>query len=249
MDSFLGKKSKSENSITMKSVALFIGLFWCSLAYSQQKFQWFEGSTLYTAVFDTTKYNYEQISSIYNSFVQVPTRNYPFLAFSPAEINELSIPNLEEFYADQFRYFSQAEIPKDSFWIAVKKEFDTLLKQELYLKKQLILSYTNPKRAKFSCCETQVKIIQQKGKKLLQAWDELHRSQLHNATDSLFLVQEHTIKRNSRDCKKWAQIELISFGLWNCILERLNELISKNQDEIHQAFELFFTSIEKTESK
>jgi hypothetical protein len=185
---------------------------------------------------------------VYYFFIEKGTPQQAFLPDNPNDIPNLNLTAVEKECQQFIESYSKLDLPNTSFWQSKKNLEIEQLKQSCELRKQIIEALRHPKSFKPknypSSCKLYVKAIRKGGKLLLNTWKELHRLELINAVDSASLERDFLQKWNSEKRKEHAQIDVMKYGFWNCLLQ--NEELYNQELTCKQAFLSLFTQLEKS---
>lgn len=213
--------------------------------FSQVQLNWYEGSCLKTGQIDTTKYTYTEAQNIYYFFVDAAEMQQPFLMDELKDTSKINLKNIQEECKQYLQSYHALQLPASSIWEKYRKEKIESIKRGCYLKEIAVISIETPKKFKpkgtSKVCLKYSNTIRKGGKKLLESWKEIHRSELINALDSVAIEKDFQRKWQHVDKLKFARLEVLKYGWWNCI--RNEDQSTLNQIEIKKEFEKLFTSI------
>lgn len=227
---------------------LIILLLSPTLGFSQtDKFIWASFDCSYEGTFDKHKLTKTQLEDTYTlCFTDVSLLKSKALAFTPEEIDKLSIDSLNVEYNDKLNKIENLEIVNSPFWKRMKEERINYLKDNYERARVAILSYKNPLILKqfhsSDSCEYADAIIEGK-EKMFSAWEKV--ANLHcqmNGNPARCFKDIFSDKFNSPQKVIYAQIELMVWGWWNiCSIQNIPTLTSEIR--INKEFEKLFIKV------
>lgn len=226
-------------------IALTLLFTFVSTARTQEVFEWFEGTCLFTAEIDSSKANYQQVQNVYYTLFQASDLSQPFLAYQPKDTALLKVKNIR-FECDNFlKELDQAEYPKGTYWTNMKKAKAADLKEQCLLREKAVIALTDPKALKGTPyskeCARYITALEKGGKTLLALWKELHDKEVAEALDPAPITQSFEKHWNSPDKELWAKIEVLRYGWWNCVIQ--NQKIWFNETLYHAEFKKLMSKI------
>ncbi len=204
-------------------VSLTFLLTLASSAKAQEVFEWFEGTCLFSATIDSSKANYQQVSSVHYTLFQASDLSQPFLAYQPKDTAFLKVKNIR-FECDNFqKELEQSEYPKGQYWASMKKAKVADLKEQCLLREKAVIALTDPKALKGTPyskeCARYISALEKGGKTLLALWKELHDKEVADALYPESIIQSFEKHWNSPEKELWAKIEVLRYGWWNCVIQ------------------------------
>ncbi|MCY7376097.1 MAG: hypothetical protein LH472_09015 [Pyrinomonadaceae bacterium] len=204
-----------------------------STAFAQaKKFRWGNETCLFESVYDAKKYTVAQLND---------TRKLFTLDFFPntidptpgdfKRIEALRVETLDAEYAARTNTLKRLNIVKTAYWETLRQKHLKELEQVYQLSRASILGYKNPSRLKDvkfagACVTKYAEPLERGGGELLAAWQSVNEQTRVNNSDPNRIKSLFDEQSASPEKFRYAQMEVMSFGWWNCV----NALIDRESD-------------------
>lgn len=212
-------------------------------------FSWYTMNCLHTGKYNSKTYSDTILRNTYElwftySAIMLQTDG---CVFKPEDINRLDLQKLTNEYIEKKARLEHSEIVNTPYWISLKKQRQQELDAEYELKKTTLKAYTDPSSlqtaayAKF--CPEVVRILTSADTTmLLSYWRGFAEKQKLNNGFPEKYMQRFYEKYNSPKRLEYARVDLITFGLSNCI--NVHIISKKNQDKkMEKEFNKLFSDI------
>jgi len=144
--------------------------------------------------------------------------------FRPENLENIDISGMTKNYEELTGLIDNLSIVKVPFWTDFVTKEKVNIKKQYELKKMRYEAYTNPSVllnnpyvSKDNECNQYAKALNGSDGELYKAWEDwANKAKENNGRPDLF-IREFYDKYNSPDKKKYAYIDLIGFGWWNCV--------------------------------
>lgn len=173
--------------------------------------------------------------------------NYHALTFEPTDIDKLSLDSLEADYAKLHQQYQQLQVVPQPVWQKLKQDRLQELESEYKAKKLLIQAYINPAIlltvAYPGNCTQYVRNLATRNDSLIRRdWEQLvqERSQ-QNGYPQNVIARFHE-QLDSPDWYRYAQVDLLSFGWWNCVNRTLPQ--PEPTMRMHQQYKQLFAQVQ-----
>lgn len=236
----------------MKILLIAILILCGTATFAQtKKFRWGTELCSFESTYDTKKYTEAQLSD---------TRKLFTLDFFPntidptptkfEKIKELRVGTLDAEYKARANALKRLNIVKTAYWEALRQKHLKELEQVYQLSRASILGYANPARLKDvkfagSCVEKYAEPLAKGGDDLLAAWRTLNENSRQQNSRPDIVQKEFDERFNSPEKFQYAQIEVMTYGWWNCV----NALIDREHDydRSEKEFKKLFTKTKTIE--
>jgi len=215
-------------------VLLTVVLFLLSAAASAQlkKFRWEDEICVFEGMYNARLYTEKQLKNTYQLWYSqdFEMQTYDAAVFSFEDIEKLrTVASLDAEYARKAAALKKLEIVNVPFWQNYKQKKLKALEQDYKLARASVQAYQKPSALREvtfagACVQKFAPPLIAGGDDLLRIWREVNTdSRKKNASPE-------TVKKNfeeqlaSADKFKYAQVEVITFGWWNCV----NALIDRD---------------------
>lgn len=204
-----------------------------SLCFGQiDTFQWGEGLTIYTGNFDTRKFTFKEIETIYN-YLHTPNSEMYTVGnvWKIEQMDTAQTTSIDHYYQQTLKTLETMKIPKGKFWSDLvnsrKKElFEVCLHSRLQ-----VLAIKNPSilyEYFHEECAPEINALNGDSTALLLAWYNLkEKNKLKNCCPEN-VEMKYKSEYNSIHRLEFARLELITYGLNNC----LNQFVYHHSDDI-----------------
>jgi hypothetical protein len=220
-------------------------------AFAQKNiFKWNDEMCLYEGGFDSSKYTSEQLDNTYRLWFSsdfiLETES---TAWTIEDVKKLSIDELNNEFEQKHNALKNLNVVNVKYWKNLKEKQLKELEQVYHLKKVTILAYRNPSVLKDyaladSCLNKYYPALHDGGEKLLQAWKTLNEEKRKSNANPERLKGVFMTQYASPDKYKYARLEIMSFGWWNCANISIAYV---NHDNEAEMFKKLFVKITKEE--
>jgi len=222
----------------MKFLLMAILILCHMAAYAQTKqFRWTTELCEFEGSYDAKKYSDAQLKNTVKLFApgnfQIQTEA---TVWKHEDINKLNVAALDKEYESKSTALKKLDIVKSAYWEALRERKLKELKQIYELSRLTILGYNEPpklKEAAFaeSCVVKYASPLINGGEELLATWKGVNEDTRRKNGDPERIKKIFEAEYDSPDRLKFARVEVMSFGFWNCA----NELIEREEyGEMHE---------------
>ncbi len=207
-------------------------------AYAQTKqFRWTTELCEFEGSYDAKKYSDAQLKNTVKLFAagnfQIQTEA---TVWKHEDINKLNVAALDKEYESKSTALKKLNIVKSAYWEALRERKLKELKQIYELSRLTMLGYNEPLRLKEaafaeSCVVKYANSLINGGDELLATWKRVNEDTRRKNSDPERIKKIFEAEYDSPDRLKFARVEVMSFGFWNCA----NELIEREEyGEMHE---------------
>jgi len=225
-------------------IVSFLSLF-CSA--QNDIYEWGEGLTSYKGRFDTAKYSYGQLDSIHRYLFNWPSDISGTCSIWKIEqMDSVSTEKIDAFYTDRMNLYDNISVPSTEFWDSLiiyrKKELS-----DIYIaSREYLIGFVNPSsllNLDYLDCRKYSIAMNGGEEELLAGWDDLIDEMKKKNGYPEQLEARYQKKLESPFKLKYARLELMKYGWWNC----RNQYIYYHEDyyRIEEEFEKLFISVER----
>jgi len=209
----------------MKVFAIALLLFSALSANGQiRSFKWDDELCEYRGTYNANKYTPEQLQNTMKLFaVGGFDISGEATVFKYDDIAKLSLAKLEEEYKTKTAALTNLDIVKSPYWEDQRQSKLREMQQKYLLSRMTIRAYSDPAGAfaeKFTgaerCYVQFAGPITRGGPDLLAAWRHLNEQSRANNADPTRVTREFEEQYASPDKMKYALVEVMGFGWWNC---------------------------------
>ncbi len=219
----------------------------CTHSYAQlKKYRWGEGC-LYEGIYDEREITKEQIKDTYRlCFTNISFLQTSSYAWSPEEIQNLSLVELDKEFTIKRLVIEKLNIAKSPYWEKVKKSQLDYLRQFFLVKKISILSYKDPSILQTlnyrQPCEYLQAIIEG-GEKMYKVWKIMAEEHCKSNGDPKKCFEDMYLNKfNSPQCEAYGKIEIMLFGWGNhCATTVMPSLVPYS--ELNSQFNKLFKEV------
>lgn len=228
----------------MKKIVLtLIVLFLTNAAVSAQlkKFKWETELCTFEGTYDARQHTAVELYNTYRMWLSpdFDLDTFDATAFKIEDIAKLkSVASLEDDYKRKSDVLSSLEIVKTPFWTRIKQSKLKALARELELARASVMAYQNPEALKSvtyadACVQRFAPPLIAGGDQFLNLWREINLESRRKNSDPERVRRDFEAQLASADRFKYAQVEVLTFGWWNCVNEFLDrgddyEVMAKN---------------------
>ncbi len=228
----------------MKRIALLFFVFALANAAALaqvKKFMWEDEICVFEGTYNTRLYTKKQLENTYQLWYSqdFQMQTYDAAVFRFEDIGKLrTVASLDAEYAQKSAALKKLEIVNVPFWKAYKQKKLKALEQDYKLARASVQAYQNPKALREvtfapACVKKFAPPLIAGGDDLLRIWREVNIDSRKKNASPEGVRRNFEAQLASADKFKFAEVEVITFGWWNCVnatIERgdENQLPSKN---------------------
>ncbi len=216
-------------------ILLIAILVLCQTAADAQtkRFQWTTELCEYEGTYDAKKYTEAQFRNTLKLFAvgsfEIET---DATVWKYEEIKNLSVAALDKEYESKSAALKKLDVVKSAYWQSLRERKLKELKQVYELSRLTMLAYNKPlklKEATFaeSCVARFGNPLINGGDELLATWEMVNKDTRRNNGDPERVKKIFEAEYDSPDRYKYARVEVMSFGFWNCA----NALIGREESD------------------
>jgi hypothetical protein len=211
------------NDLLMKLYLVAVILFLVTFASAQTKtFRWNTELCEFSGTYDSKKYTEAQLRDTMKLFEQGDlSMGYNATVWKYEDIAKLDIPALDREYKQKTAAVKALNIVKVPYWENVRQAKLKEIEQVYQLSRLTMQAYTEPGvlrgYTRASDCKTKyAESIIAGGDDLLKTWLEVNTQSRKNNADPARIKRIFDEENASPDRLKFAVVETMSFGWWNC---------------------------------
>lgn len=230
-------------------ILLIIFLLLCQIsAFAQtKKLRWSDETCEYEGTYSAAKYNEARLKNTQKLFAIVSYKlEYNSVLFNFEDVKKLNVAALDRDYNQKSAELKKLDIIKTPYWEALRRAKLKELEQVYQLSRTTMRAYENPaviKKHTFadSCIKKYADPLISGGDALIRVWREVNEASRKVNADPERLRKTFESQLNSPDKYKYARVEVMTFGWWNCA----NEFIryEENSDRHQREFRKLFTRV------
>ncbi len=229
----------------MKIFFISILILCNTLVFAQtKKFRWGTEQCLFESAYDAKKYTKAQLDDTVKLFhLDFFPNTINAVLFKYADIEKLNVATLDKEYEVRVNALKQLNIVKIKYWETLRQKQLKELEQVYQLSRATILGYANPARLRDitfadACVRKYASPLANGGDDLLAVWREVNEKiqEGHSAPERV--KKEFEEELNSPEKFQYAQVEVMTFGWWNCanaLIDR-EDSPEKNEREFKKLF-------------
>jgi hypothetical protein len=229
-------------------ILFIILVFFSAVADAQtKKFRWTTDLCEYEGTYNSKKYSVVNFRNTLELFVldnfRIQTDATPVTI---AGIKAISVEALDREYNAKADNLRKLDIISSPYWNALRQKRLRELEQVYKLSRVTMLGYANPAVLKEyasadTCMKKYADPLMNGGNELLAAWLKLNEEHRKLNASPERLRNEFERQFNSPDKYKYAQLEMMRFGWWNCA----NQFIQYDEayEEHEREFKKLFTRV------
>jgi len=229
----------------MKILLIAILILCQTAAFAQtKKFRWTTELCEFEGTYDAKKYTDAQLKNTVKLFalesfdIQTDATVWKY-----EEIKNLNVAALDKEYESKSTALKKLDIIKSAYWESLRMRKLKELKQVYELSRLTMLGYNEPaklKEAAFaeSCVVKYATPLIIGGDELLTIWREVNEDSRRKNGDPERIKKIFEAEYDSPDRYKFARVEVMSFGFWNCanaLIER-EEYDGTHEEEFEKLF-------------
>lgn len=240
----------------MKILAYSLGIALLLLASSplsaqQAAFEWDDMFCRFKGTYDPAKVTLRQLEDA-RKLIDLGTGlplETEHSAWDPQNIERLDLEALDNEYTERKKRFESLELPAGNYFQELRNRQIAVLDRYYYLARMELRAHLQPgaieKESEPECFEEWGMPLNRGGEVLLTAWKELLQRQMKNNAAPARLEQQFNQRYYSAARDKWAFIEVIKFGWWNCVNDTIPYVDNDGTQE--EEFRKLFESVTEIE--
>jgi hypothetical protein len=230
---------------------LFLLILICTATANAQlrTFKWTTEVCDLTGTYNARKYTAVQLRNTLTLLgPNAPRIDFQAAVWKYDEIAKLDLASLEREYEQKSRMIRELNIVKFPFWENLREGLLKELEQYYKLSKTTAQAYTRPEvirqypRAQ-SCKMKYAGPLIAGGESLIAAWRQVNLASQKVNADPKRLQQEFDRQNASPDRLKFALVETMAFGWWNCANEFVERPAAANDGTAEREFRKLFTKV------
>jgi len=223
-----------------------------SVAYAQTRiYKWGNDFCAFESTYNAKKYTVAQL----NDTRKLLTLNFFPNSIDPTprtwkEVKALKVETLDAEYKQRTGELKNLNIIKTAYWEALRKRHLKELEEVYLLSRASILGYDDPARLKDvkfagACVQKYAEPLIKGGDDLLAAWLSVNENSRKQNASPERIENIYNEQFNSPERMQYAQIEVMTFGWWNCV----NALIDResNEPQSEKEFKKLFVKTKEIE--
>lgn len=217
-----------------------------------KEFEWQDLSCLYRGTYDSSTLTVDQIRdtrSLIDFGMGLPL-NTEKSVFDVKDIGKLDARKLDEEYAEVKKKLEDLRPVDNPFFSELKKRHLQTLEASYRLMRVTLLAHFDAAALDEAkdceeCYEKWGKAVVEGGDSLLEAWRNLVNEQKTRNASPESLEARYRARYASADRDKWALVEVLGFGWWNCVNKSIPYVDQDGSAE--EAFKKLFKNVKTTE--
>jgi hypothetical protein len=211
-------------------------------------YNWIDGLCEYYGKYDSIKVKFIQLK---NSLDLMPsserwTIQSKVTAWNIEDLDKLNVDSLTFEFSKKIQDLKTAELINSNYWQDLRNKKIQELTKEYELSKLTILSYKNPDTLKYfphsSDCDKYINGLVAGKERLLKLWSELNDDMCKKNGFPENVRVKFNAEFNSKDKYKYAQIDIILFGWWNCVNSTIPRVMP---DDLFDNFKVNFIELKE----
>ncbi|WP_220612609.1 hypothetical protein [Hymenobacter sp. HSC-4F20] len=207
---------------------------------------WESEICLHTGRYNPKRYTAAQLLGTWEVLEHSASLNYHALTFTPADIDKLSLDSLEADYTKLHEHYQQLQVVPQPVWQQLKMARLRELENEYKAKRLLIQAYTTPELLLTApypdACTQYIRGLAARNDSLIRRdWERLIRQEAKQNGEPGSLLARFHDQLNSPDWYRYAQVELLNAGWWNCVNRALPQ--AELTPRMHQQYEHLFSQV------
>lgn len=229
------------------TVALVLSLA-VSVSAQNREFSWSDMFCDFTGTYDPNRVTEQQLNDTWMLIefgMGLPLQTDQTV-WDPSEIGDLDVAALDAEYAEAKKRLESLKPADSDYFRSLKQRHLKTLETSYRLKRVTLLAHTNASVLKNvegqeACFTKWGAPVVAGGDTLLSAWKTLLVEQKERNSRPEMLQQRFDERYASADRDKWALIEVLSFGWWNCVNSSIPYVDSDGTPE--QEFKKLFVKV------
>lgn len=206
-------------------VSFYIAIVSTSNVYAQTKtLKWQTELCEFEGTYDSSKYTETELKNTQEFLATIGM--IPLFTDATVgeyeEINNLSLEELDKEYKEKSEALKNLDLVKGKYWEMLRQKKINEMNQAYFLKRLTIQGYANPKilleyKGAENCTINYAEPLIAGGDSLIGAWRKVNLDSQKNNGSPETLQKRFDRENASPDRLKYARIEVMRFGWWNCI--------------------------------
>ena len=203
-------------------------------------FKWNDETCEYESLYDKSKYSEAQLKNCYQLTYNFTFRiNHTPNVFKPNDIKKLNIDTLDAEYNAKMNQLEGLVLPNSKYWDGLRKSIMIELEQLYRLSRITYQGFSDPKLLKEwfyqdSCLNKHANSLINGGDSLLKDWYVLTSMLVKKNCCPDKVWGKYYNEFNSVDRLIYAQVEVTTFGWWNCAINHIEHSRDRYDDEMKQ---------------
>lgn len=218
------------------------------LSAQTKKFRWTTELCEFEGTYDAKKYTEAQLRNTWELLASIGSipLSTETTVWNYDEIKKLSVEELDREYKQKSEKLKNLDIVKSEYWETMRQNKLKETEQSYKLSRLTIQAYTNPAILKQNTsAQTWVKKYADPlingGADLLKVWREVNEESRKRNGDPERVRRIFEREYNSPDKLKYALVEVMSFGWWNCANHTIEYVVSNEKQ--HEKFNRLFKNV------
>ena len=235
---------------TLALVALLFAAAAVPVLAQKRTFKWQTEVCEMTGTYNAKKVTRERLADTAKLMTQYSSfgLNTRTTVFKPADLPSLSVASLDAEYKQKRAEIASLKVLATPYWTKQQQEKLRELDQYYALSRVTIRGHKEPRvlleYPKAELCKTKyAQPLIAGGDALLNAWRALTEEQAKKNADPARIRREYEAQLASSDRMKFALVEVMTFGWWNCANESIDYVQYDETQE--REFEKQFTNIRR----
>lgn len=236
----------------MSKLWFFVVLIFVGNVFAQNAtFRWEGEICTYTGTYDARKYTEARLRDTLELISPYgPDLEGWATVWTYDEIERLDIEALDRSYIEARAAIEKLDIVDTPYWRSVRRNRLEALEQDYRLRRVTMLAYNRPSvlaeyPAAEACKKKYADPIEAGGDALLRVWREVNLESQSKNADPARLQQRFDEESRSPDRLKFALVETMAFGWWNCANADMRDgpAFATEQAELDKEFRKLFTRV------
>lgn len=222
-------------------------LFGATTFAQVKKFRWSTELCEFEGTYNTKNYTEQKLKNTlrlfsgYGSEFRLETKD---LVWKFEDIDAIDVAALDREYEQKSAELKNLDIVNLPYWENLRKKILTEMEQTYNLKRVSMLAYKNPTilkeyKSADKCVQIYADPLINGGGELLDVWLKVNQKTREKNGDPERIRRNFEAQYNSPDKFKYAQIEVMLFGWWNCANESIEYV--QQDDTSEKEFKKLFT--------
>jgi hypothetical protein len=215
-----------------------------------RKFKWNDDFCEYRGTYNAKRYTLAQLRNTEKLLGRgIYSIQTSATVFDPADLPKLDLSELEREYATKVAELNGLDIVKVPYWQELRKQTLAEMKQVYELSRVTIPGHSNPEMLNritwADSCKTKYAVpLIAGGDFLLSTWRAVNEKSRANNGDPDRVRRIFDERYASPDRMKFALVEVMTFGWWNCANQFINYVETEGTQE--REFKKLFTRVRTT---
>lgn len=237
-----------KQATTILTLLSFLILFSLIVSAQTKTFKWEQGLCEFEGSYDAGKYTEQQLRDTQKllSSIGSLSLDYDATPRNFAGVEKLSLTKLESEYRKTLNELQNLNLVKDEIWEELRQNKIKELNQLYMLSKVTVKGYKNPaalrefKKAE-PCANFYAQPLIDSGEYLLTTWKKVNMDTRSRNGNPRRIEGIFNRQNASPDRFKYAQIEVMTFGWWNCANGMRYHL--KHDEKYAKSFNKLFSNV------